>query len=51
MSVNKTVFGRVGFNTERVNVYFGDKSMEVLVTYDSYASHSSISAEVVKKLK
>ena len=49
--INKSVLGRVGFNTERITVYSGDRSMEVLVTYDSYASHSSISPEVVRELK
>ena len=48
VSVNKTVLGCAGFNTEKIKVYFGDKSMKVLVKYDSYSSHSSISADVVK---
>ena len=50
VNINKSVLGCVGFNTERITVYSGNRSRQVLVTYDSYASHSSITPELVREL-
>ena len=45
-TVNKSVLGQVGFNSEIITIRSQHKSKKVLVTFDSYASHSSISPEL-----
>ena len=47
---NRSVLGQVGFNSEIITIKSQHTSKRVLVTFDSYASHSSISADLKDEL-
>ena len=46
-TVNKCVLGQIGFQSEIITVR---SARRVVVTFDSFASHSSMSAELRKEL-
>ena len=48
--VNKTILGHVGFDTEVVTIRNGKKSKKVLLTYDSFASHTTVHGAVKDEL-
>ena len=50
-SVNSTAFENVGFDTEEVIVRHGEKMKRVLLTYDLFASHTTMNYAVKEDLQ
>ena len=48
--INSTVLGNVGFDTEVVIIRYGKKMMQTILTYDSFASHTTLNYIVRDKL-
>ena len=49
-TVNKCVLGQIGFQSEIITVRSANKSRRVIVTFDCFASHSSMSSELKDEL-
>ena len=45
-TVNKCVLGQIGFQSEIITVRSQNKSKRVIVTFDCFALHSSMSSEL-----
>ena len=48
---HSTVLGNVGFDTEEVTVRHNEKMKRVLLTYDSFASHTTMNYAVKEDLQ
>ena len=49
-TVNKCVLGQIGFQSEIITVRSPNKAKRVIVTFDCFASHSSMSSELKDEL-
>ena len=50
-SINQTAIGSVGFDCEIVSIRNGKKVKKVLLTYDSFASHTSMDVSLKNELQ
>ena len=50
-SINGGVLGSVGFDTEQITVRNGSRSQQVVLTYDSFASHTTMNRSLVEDLE
>ena len=50
-SINQTAIGSVGFDSEIVSIRNGKKVKRVLLTYDSFASHTSMDVSLKDELQ
>ena len=50
-SINQTAIGSVGFNSEIVSIRNGRKVKRVLLTYASFASHTSMDVSLKDELQ
>ena len=51
LSINQTAIGSVGFDSEIVSIRNGKKVKRVLLTYDSFASHTSMDVSLKDELQ
>ena len=50
-NINQTAIGSVGFDCEIVSIRNGKKVKKVLLTYDSFASHTSMDVSLKNELQ